>query len=145
MRGLRCLTTSILFTTATCFLSPSSTISARHASFGGQTMTKLKSSGPYPELCVFDLDACFWDQEMYTLSKIPDESNVVKGDLGRGEMVVGVMSGRSRISLHKGSLMALQAHHDRKYGEMKVVFASSADTPLAETIGRGESFKRFPL
>lgn len=32
---------------------------------------------------------------MYTLSKIPDESNVVKGDLGCGEEgVVGVMSGR---------------------------------------------------
>ena len=82
-------------------------------------------------------DACFWDQEMYTLSKIPDETNVVKGNLGHGEGVVGVMSGRSRISLHPGSLMALQAHHAGEFGEMKVCFASSADTPLAERIGRG--------
>ena len=34
---------------------------------------------------------------MYTLSKIPDESNVVKGDLGCGEGVVGVMSGRCKL------------------------------------------------
>ena len=46
------------------------------------------------------------------------------------------MSGRSRISLHKGSLLALQAHHAGKYPDMKVCFASSADTPLAEKIGR---------
>ena len=74
---------------------------------------------------------------MYTLSHIPDESNIVKGDLhGRGEGVVGVMSGRNKISLHKGSLIALQAHYDNKYPDMKVIFASSADTPLAEQIGR---------
>lgn len=96
-------------------------------------MTKVQ----FPELCVFDLDACFWDKEMYTLSKIPNESNIVKGDLhGRGEGVLSVMSGRSRISLHKGSLVALQSHHDDKYPNMKVCFASSADTPLAESIGR---------
>eukprot|EP00804_Cyclotella_cryptica_P009228 CCRYP_016748-RA/>CCRYP_016748-RA protein AED:0.31 eAED:0.31 QI:0/-1/0/1/-1/0/1/0/157 len=96
-------------------------------------------SGPFPELCVFDLDACFWDQEMYTLSHIPQETNVVRGDLmGRGEGVVGVMSGRERISLHKGSLLALQAHYHGEYPGMKVCFASSADTPLAEKIGRGE-------
>jgi len=93
--------------------------------------------GPFPDLCVFDLDACFWDQEMYTLSKICDSSNVVKGDLnGRGEGVVGVMSGRSKISLHTGSLIALQNHYDNKFDDMKVCFASSADTPLAEKIGR---------
>merc|ERR1719203_1131758 len=74
---------------------------------------------------------------MYTLSKIPNESNIVKGDLhGRGEGVLSFMSGRSRISLHKGSLVALQSHHDDKYPNMKVCFASSADTPLAEKIGR---------
>jgi len=94
-------------------------------------------SGPFPELTVFDLDACFWDQEMYTLSIIPNESNVVKGDLnGRGDGVAGVISGRRRISLHKGSVVALQNHHDGKYPGMKVCFASSADTPLAEKIGR---------
>eukprot|EP00580_Thalassiosira_gravida_P006220 CAMPEP_0201636044 /NCGR_PEP_ID=MMETSP0493-20130528/8349_1 /ASSEMBLY_ACC=CAM_ASM_000838 /TAXON_ID=420259 /ORGANISM="Thalassiosira gravida, Strain GMp14c1" /LENGTH=223 /DNA_ID=CAMNT_0048108077 /DNA_START=122 /DNA_END=793 /DNA_ORIENTATION=- len=95
------------------------------------------TKGPFPELVVFDLDACFWDQEMYTLSIIPDESDIVTGDLNeRGEGVVGVMSGRSRISLHKGSLLALQSHHDKKYPNTKVCFASSADTPQAERIGR---------
>lgn len=94
-------------------------------------------NGPFPELVVFDLDACFWDQEMYTLSNIPDESNVVRGDLrGRGDGVVGVMSGRSRISLHGGSLSALQSHLDGGYPGTKVCFASSADTELAERIGR---------
>lgn len=81
------------------------------------------------------------DEEMYTLSSIPSDSNIVKGmhliffassadfncfldrlsshnlsfsgDLnGRGEGVVSVMSGRKKISMHKGSLLALQAHHD---------------------------------
>ena len=92
----------------------------------------------FPELIVFDLDACLWDKEMYDLSKIPDESNIVKGDLGhgRGEGVAGIMSGRSKITLHKGSLLALQSHYDNKYPNTKVCFASSADTPLAEKIGR---------
>ena len=127
---------TLLFTAALGF-SPLSTVSPSNTLL---TMTKQLqlSEGPYPELCVFDLDACFWDQEMYTLSKIPDGSNVIKGDLGRGEGVIGVMSGRSRISLHQGSLMALQAHHDGEFGNMKVCFASSADTPLAEKIGRGK-------
>ena len=100
-------------------------------------MNASSKNGPFPELVVFDLDACFWDQEMYTLSTIPDESNVVRGDLhGRGEGVVGVMSGRSRISLHEGSLSALQSHYDGRYPGTKVCFASSADTELAERIGR---------
>eukprot|EP00985_Skeletonema_marinoi_P029548 scaffold28195_cov104-Skeletonema_marinoi.AAC.3 len=120
-----------------------------HKTANFSTQLKLSSNGPFPEskmgaghgpfpyLCVFDLDACFWDQEMYTLSKICDSSNVVKGDLiGRGEGVVGVMSGRSKISLHMGSLIALQNHYDNKFDDMKVCFASSADTPLAEKIGR---------
>jgi magnesium-dependent phosphatase 1 len=100
-------------------------------------MNASGNNGPFPELVVFDLDACFWDQEMYTLSKIPDASDAVRGDLnGRGEGVVGVMSGRSRISLHRGSLSALQSHHDGKYPGTKFCFASSADTDLAEKIGR---------
>lgn len=33
----------------------------------------------YPELVVFDLDACLWDQEMYTCSAMP--SKTVTGDL----------------------------------------------------------------
>ena len=74
---------------------------------------------------------------MYEMPSIPSETDIVKGDLGgRGEGVVGVMSGRNKISLHKGSLMALQKHHDGEYPGMRVAFASSADTPFAEKVGR---------
>ena len=70
-----------------------------------KTTLHMTKSTPthFPELIVFDLDACLWDKEMYELSKIPDESNIVKGDLGhgRGEGVAGIMSGRSKISFIK--------------------------------------------
>ncbi|OLP82669.1 hypothetical protein AK812_SmicGene36665 [Symbiodinium microadriaticum] len=93
--------------------------------------------GPYPELCVFDLDACLWDKEMYEMEAIPQDSDVVLGDLrGRGEGVTGVMSGADKISLHKGAMKALQDHADGKYPGMKIAVASSADTPFAEKVGR---------
>jgi hypothetical protein len=28
----------------------------------------------YPELVVFDLDACLWDQEMYEMTAMPDRT-----------------------------------------------------------------------
>jgi magnesium-dependent phosphatase 1 len=91
----------------------------------------------YPKLTVFDLDACFWDQEMYEMGVVPTSDDTVMGDLnGRGEGVIGVMSGRNEIRMHPGSLLALQHHFDQKYGNMKVAFASSADTPFAEKVGR---------
>ena len=90
-----------------------------------------------PRLCVFDLDACLWDKEMFEMPSVPTASNVVRGDLnGRGEGVIGVMSGRNKISLHEGSLVALQEHNDDKFPGMKVALASSANTPLACQIGR---------
>jgi magnesium-dependent phosphatase 1 len=46
------------------------------------------------------------------------------------------MSGRHQISMHPGSLVALQNHLDGKYPGMRVAFASSADTPFAEKVGR---------
>lgn len=103
-----------------------------------RTTTGSRLSMIYPNLCVFDLDACFWDQEMYEMPKIPSQDDAVMGDLnGRGQGVVGVMSGGHQIRLHEGSLLALQNHHDGQYGDdMKLAFASSADTPLAEKIGR---------
>lgn len=89
----------------------------------------------HPELVVFDMDACLWDQEMYEMTAMP--SDTVMGDLnGRGEGVVGVMSGRDKISLHKGSLVALQEFHDGVYPNTKFCMASSADTPFAEKVGR---------
>ena len=89
----------------------------------------------YPELVVFDMDACLWDKEMYEMRAIPSET--VMGDLnGRGKGVIGVMSGRDKISLHKGSLTALQEYYSGVYPEMKFCMASSADTPFAEQVGR---------
>jgi magnesium-dependent phosphatase 1 len=105
--------------------------------FGFHSKKTVLQSMSYPELSVFDLDACFWDQEMYQMSEIPTADDKVIGDLnGRGQGVVGVMSGGHKISLHKGSLVALQNHADCVYGTMKVAFASSADTPFAEKVGR---------
>eukprot|EP00539_Tryblionella_compressa_P010510 CAMPEP_0178782192 /NCGR_PEP_ID=MMETSP0745-20121128/3017_1 /TAXON_ID=913974 /ORGANISM="Nitzschia punctata, Strain CCMP561" /LENGTH=104 /DNA_ID=CAMNT_0020439613 /DNA_START=25 /DNA_END=336 /DNA_ORIENTATION=+ len=55
---------------------------------------------------------------------------------GLGEGVVGAYSGHDKISLHPGSLIALQEHAQNKYPGMKICFASSADTPFAEKVGR---------
>jgi len=94
-------------------------------------------SQPLPKLCVFDLDACLWDKEMFEMPAIPKAVDVVRGDLnGRGEGVTGVMSGRHKIALHAGSLVALQEHADGRYPGMKIALASSANTPFAEQIGR---------
>ena len=86
----------------------------------------------------FDLDACLWDKEMYEMPALPSSDRVVRGDLnGRGEGITGVYSGsHDIISLHQGSLMALQEHADNQYPGMKIALASSADTPFAEKIGR---------
>eukprot|EP00536_Pseudo-nitzschia_multiseries_P003084 jgi/Psemu1/301769/fgenesh1_kg.44_\ len=91
----------------------------------------------YPELVVFDLDACFWDQEMYEMPALP--SKTVTGPLGDSgkEGVTGAYSGRNKISMHTGSMVALQEHASGdRYPGMKICFASSADTPFAEKIGR---------
>ena len=91
----------------------------------------------YPALVVFDLDACFWDQEMYEMPALP--SKTVTGPLGdSGETgVTGAYSGRHKISMHPGSMVALREKlAGDKYPGMKVCFASSADTPFAEKIGR---------
>lgn len=106
--------------------------------FSCRAGTDRKMANSYPDLVVYDMDACLWDQEMYEMPSVPDKSNIVKGDLdGRGEGVVGVYSGRNKISLHKGSLRSLQEHADGTlYPGMKIAFASSADTPFAEKVGR---------
>ncbi|KAI2496033.1 Bicoid-interacting protein 3 (Bin3) [Fragilaria crotonensis] len=104
-----------------------------------QLSSHLNNMNLYPDLVVYDLDACFWDKEMYEMPSVPSENDIVIGDLnGRGQGVVGVMSGRRhQISLHKGALQSLQEHADGTlYPGMKVAFASSADTVFAETIGR---------
>jgi hypothetical protein len=53
-----------------------------------------------------------------------------------GEGVTGAYSGGDKISLHSGSLVALQEHAQNLYPGMKIAFASSADTPFAEKVGR---------
>jgi len=108
----------------------------------------------YPELVVFDLDACFWDQEMYEMSEIPTKEDRVMGSLSSSvsvdadadagpdseeqEGVIGVYSGRNKISLHAGALVALQEQYSceqqPKYPGMRFCFASSADTPFAEKV-----------
>lgn len=50
--------------------------------------------------------------------------------------MTGAYSGRHKISMYKGSLIALQEHAGGKYPGMKLCFASSADTPFAEKVGR---------
>jgi len=101
-----------------------------------RTIHTSQTTMAHPELVVFDLDACFWDQEMYEMSSMPAET--IKGDLnGRGQGVVGVVCpGNPPIRLHKGSLTALQNHADGLYPNTRVCFASSADTPFAEKVGR---------
>lgn len=95
----------------------------------------MQSTQAYPELVVLDLDACFWDQEMFEMPALPDKT--IRGDLnGRGDGVVSAVSGGHPISLHPGSLRALQDHADGKFPHTKFCFASSADTPFAEKIGR---------
>jgi len=93
--------------------------------------------GALPELCVFDLDACLWDKEMFQMSDVPELGDVVLGQLnGRGEGVRGVRSGSDTISLHAGALIALQEHADGLHPGMRVALASSADTRFAEQAGR---------
>jgi magnesium-dependent phosphatase 1 len=72
----------------------------------------------------------------YVVSKSSATLCLLKDLNGRGIGVIGVMSGRHQISLHPGSLLAMQNHWDGKYSGMKVAFASSADTPFAEKVGR---------
>ena len=105
---------------------------------GAATSSNNRCGIDYPALVVFDLDACFWDQEMYEMPALP--SKTVQGALGTngaGEGVTGAYSGRNKISMHPGSMFALQEHASgTKYPGMKICFASSADTPFAEKIGR---------
>lgn len=90
-----------------------------------------------PSLCVLDLDMCVWSPEMYELSHIPTQDDAIMGDLnGRGDGVVGVRSGSDVIRIFPGALTAFQEVADGKYNGMRLAVASSADTPLAETIGR---------
>ena len=79
--------------------------------------TRAMPEGPYPELAVFDLDACFWDEEMYTLRDIVDPARSVRGDLGNGvgEGVVSALSGNTAITINPGALRALQDFHAGKY------------------------------
>ena len=36
------------------------------------------SGSSLPELCVFDLDACLWDKEMFQMSDVPEPGDVVR-------------------------------------------------------------------
>lgn len=72
---------------------------------------------------------------MFEMPALPDRT--ATGDLnGKGEGVIGVYSGSHKISMHRGSMISLQEHAENKYPGMRICFASSADTPFAEKIGR---------
>lgn len=93
------------------------------------------TDGTVPSLCVLDLDMCMWSPEMYTLDDFITERLI--GDLnGRGDGVIGVRSGADVVTLFPGALQALQEVHDGEHEGMRLAVASSADTPLAELIGR---------
>ena len=52
--------------------------------------TTAADANGVPALAVFDLDACFWNQEMYQLNHLVDRSNPVLGQLGRHLTVYSV-------------------------------------------------------
>jgi len=134
----KALALCLFFACSVCLASaflPAASI--RHSKSLAAGRPRLTMVNLYPDLVVYDMDACLWDKEMYQMTAIPTEDNVVIGDLnGRGEGVIGVMSGGEKISLHRGSLIGLQEHADDVYPGMKAAFASSADTPFAEKVGR---------
>lgn len=91
-----------------------------------------------PALAVFDLDACFWDEEMYRLDHMVDRKNPEMGPLGDAgdDGIIGARSGHSIIRLNPGALLALQEFYRGSYPGMRIAAASSADTPQAVRIGR---------
>eukprot|EP00854_Cymbomonas_tetramitiformis_P009026 gene9026-10696_t len=81
-----------------------------------------------PELAVFDLDACLWDQEMFEMTDLP--SGTVDGDLrSSGVGVIGV-------ELTDDNELGTQEYHAGAYPGMRIAAASSADTPFAVQVGR---------
>ena len=121
-------------------MPPGSSSSSAASSFA-RADTSLADANGVPALAVFDLDACFWDQEMFQLRELVDASAAqVLGELVPGDPasvgVVGARSGDAVIRIHAGALRAMQAFHAGEYPGMRVAAASSADTPLAVKIGR---------
>jgi len=88
----------------------------------------------YPHLIVFDLDACFWNQEMYQLYDICESKDNIVDE--KTNTVVGAVSGRTVIRMHEGSRKALTEYYEGKYPGARLATASSADTPLAVKIGQ---------
>ena len=108
------------------------------------TVQSLQNNLLLPELVVFDLDMCLWSPEMYTLDEIPTQKDIVIGNLYRDsvdpqlvEGVVGVKSGHEVISLFPAAILILRRFYMGYYGDkFRIAAASSADTPLAVSIGR---------
>jgi hypothetical protein len=61
--------------------------------------------------------------------------NLLITSIDLDEGVTGVYSGHDKISLHEGSMLALQEHVQDKYPGMKICFASLANTLFAEKVG----------
>ena len=51
--------------------------------------TAAMSGGGLPELCVFDLDACLWDKEMFQMSDVPEPGDVVRAHVKTTPDVAG--------------------------------------------------------
>ena len=51
--------------------------------------TAAMSGGALPELCVFDLDACLWDKEMFQMSDVPEPGDVVRAHVKTTPDVAG--------------------------------------------------------
>ena len=131
---------------ATKFYKPSSSSSSksdrarRRRTTTTTTMASSSSSLPdergYPHLIVFDLDACFWNQEMYQLSEICDSKDNLVENMNGEEICTGAVSGRTVIKMHAGARQALRDFYEGKYPGVRLAAASSADTPLAVQIGK---------
>jgi magnesium-dependent phosphatase 1 len=87
---------------------------------------------------VFDLDFCVWSPEMYELSHVPTDADIIRGSLGDGvgNGVVAVRSGSETIKIFPAALKVMQEYHAGLYPNMRIAAASSADTPKAVKIGR---------
>lgn len=89
-----------------------------------------------PELVVFDLDACLWLPEMYTLREIPTTDDRIFGKLGESNGCVGLRSSGEVIRLFPDAVEILQSIYQGKYTGLRCAVASSADTPRATAVAK---------
>ena len=93
-----------------------------------------------PPLIVFDLDNCLWAPEMFELREVPTQESRVMGKITPTgeEGCIGVRSGHHVIRLYDDARTILRDYYlgTGFLPETRLAAASSADTPLAVSIGR---------